>query len=261
MLKLLINLDRSTDRLNCMRIQLNDLGIEYSRIEAVDGSKLSDNQITQITYPLSHFESKFRFTRELTRGEIGCFLSHRKCWLELVHSNHRFALIMEDDIKISSAAAPYLYSASWLPNDVDICQLSCLKNYLKGKIRPRIIEIDSNLKLVAPLSPPPLGTQCYIISKRAAKLAINLSEKLPAPVDDFLFTLWFDLANKFTIWRTSPTLVIPQQSLASDIGDRTIRVKKAPFFVRHGLTRILNDLKIKRIQTKGIPFIFKFEDK
>mgnify|MGYP001151672417 FL=1 len=155
MLKLLINLDRSTDRLNRMKDQLNKLGIEYSRIDALDGSKLSDNQISQITYPLSHYESKFRFTRELTRGEIGCFLSHRKCWLELVHSNHRFALIMEDDIKISSAAAPYLYSASWLPTDVDICQLSCLRNYLKGKIRPRIIEIDSNLKLVAPLSPPP----------------------------------------------------------------------------------------------------------
>lgn len=259
MLKLLINLDRSTDRLNRMKDQLNKLGIEYSRIDALDGSKLSDNQISQITYPLSHYESKFRFTRELTRGEIGCFLSHRKCWLELVHSNHRFALIMEDDIKISSAAAPYLCSASWLPTDVDICQLSCLRNYLKGKIRPRIIEIDSNIKLVAPLSPPPLGTQCYIISKRAAKLAISLSEKLPAPVDDFLFTLWFDLANKFTIWRTSPTLVIPQQEVESEIGDRKQKVRKAPFFVRHGIKRILTDLKIKRIQKKGIPFTFEFK--
>lgn len=259
MLKLLINLDRSTDRLNRMKDQLNKLGIEYSRIDAIDGSKLSDNQISQITYPLSHYESKFRFTRELTRGEIGCFLSHRKCWSELLRSNHRFALIMEDDIKISSCAAPYLCSTTWIPADVDICQLSSLKNQLRGKISPQIIEIDSNLKLVAPLLPPPLGCQCYIISKRAAKVALSLSEKLPAPVDDFLFTLWFDIANEFTIWRTAPTLVIPQQEVESEIGDRKQKVRKAPFFVRHGIKRILTDLKIKRIQKKGIPFTFEFK--
>lgn len=260
MLNLLINLDRSVNRFKSMTDQLSRLGVNFSRISAVDGNKLTNDQISRITYPLSHFESKFRFTRELTKGEIGCFLSHRNCWLKLIESDFEFALIMEDDIKISRNAVHYLNSSDWIPPGVDICQLSCLQEFVKGKIRHISIEIDSYLKLVAPLYPQPLGTQCYIISKQAAKEALKFSEVLPAPVDNFLFTLWFDLANKFTIWRTSPTLVIPQKTFESDIGNRKKQIKKAPFFIRHGLTRFLTDKKIKKIQKDGLPFVFEFKE-
>lgn len=260
MLRFVINLDSSKDRLASISQRLDELGVPFERIPAVNGRALSDQQISEITYPYNHFESKVRFTRELTSGEVGCFLSHRKCWLRLLESDDQWALIMEDDIQISNYASPYMLSTNWIPSDVKICQLSCLEAVQKGRIGNQIIPVDNTVSLVAPLSPSPLGCQCYLISRDFAKEALALSEKFPAPVDDFLFSPWFEMAHKFTIWRTSPTLVIPNEEIESDIGLRTKRaVKKAPFLIRHGLTRFLLNREVKSYQRKGKEFTFVFK--
>ena len=249
MLRFVINLDSSKDRLCSISQRLNELGVSFVRIPAINGRALSDQQISEITYPYNHYESRVRFTRELTKGEVGCFLSHRKCWERLLESDEQWALIMEDDIQISSLAPSYMLSAEWVPSGIDICQLSCGKASLEGTIRKEFHKVDNALSLVAPLTPAPVGCMCYLISRNAARLALNLSKKLPAPVDDFLFTLWFDIANTFVVWRTSPTLVIPADGIESDIGSRTKKdVRKAPFFVRHGLTRFLMDRNIRKFQ-------------
>ena len=260
MLRFVINLDSSKDRLVSITSRLRELGVPFERVPAVNGRALSDQEISQITYPYNHFESKVRFTRELTKGEIGCFLSHRKCWEKLLESDKQWALIMEDDIQISNIAPPYMLSTDWIPDQVSICQLSCLEAVQNGRIQEDTITLCNEVSLVAPLAPPPLGTQCYLISRQAAQAAIELSKRLPAPVDNFLFSPWFEMAHLFTVWRTAPTLVIPNEEIDSDIGKRTKRVvKKAPFFVRHGLTRFLLDRKVKKHQQGGKAFTFKFK--
>lgn len=259
MLSLLINLAESKERLSKINCRLAELGLNFERIEAINGKLLSQETKDLLTYPFNHFESKVRFTRELTDGEIGCFLSHRKCWERLLSSNENFALILEDDIEIADIAVKYMNNDSWIPPSVEICQLSCLEAKQKGRINNKIITIDNFLQLVEPIYPIPLGTQCYIISRKVAKKALSLSERLPCPVDNFLFSPWFYISNKHTIWRTTPTLVIPKQNILSTIGNRDkTSVKKAPFFIRHGLTRMIMDHKIKHKIKKGTPFTFRF---
>ena len=201
MLTLLVNLAESQERLTKMNTTLKRLGINYERVEAINGKLLPQEIKKEITYPYNHFDTRVRFTRELTDGEIGCFLSHRACWAKLVDSNENFALIMEDDIEISKLATKYLLNSNWIPSSVDICQLSCLEASQKGRIKDKTLYIDETISLVAPLYPIPLGCQCYLISKQAATKALSLSEKLPCPVDDFLFSPWFSMAKIFTIWR------------------------------------------------------------
>lgn len=260
MKRFVINLDSSIHRLDRISKRLDELGVSFERLSAVNGRTLTDEQIAQITYPYNHFKSRVRYTRELTKAEVGCFLSHRKCWEHLLESNEQWALIMEDDIRISDLARDYMLSSDWIPPGVDICQLSCGKARLNGTIRKEICAIDDNLHLVAPLTPPPVGCMAYFISRKAAELAVDLSKKLPSPVDDFLFTLWFDVAKNFTVWRTAPTLVIPMEGVESDIGSRAKKdVRKAPFFIRHGLTRLLMDRKIKKQLQNGKPFVYEFK--
>ena len=261
MLRFVINLDSSKDRLAVVSKRLQELGVPFERMPAVNGRALSDEEIAQITYPYNHFESRVRFTRELTKGEVGCFLSHRKCWERLLESDKQWAMIMEDDIQISNLAPNYMLSTEWIPPDVHICQLSvCSSHPVTGTIRDEVLKVDDDVTLVVPLNPPPVGCMCYLISRKAAELAVKLSEKLPAPVDDFLFTLWFEIANKFTVWRTSPTLVIPTIGVESDIGSRAKKdVHKAPFFIRHGIKRFLLDRQIKRALQDGKKFTFLFK--
>lgn len=262
MLRFVINLDSSTERMDRMSRRLNELKISFERIPAVNGRDLSDELISQITYPYNHFESRVRFPRTLTKGEVGCFLSHRKCWEKLIESNEEWALIMEDDIRISDSAPKYMLSADWIPSGVKIVQLSWSLPIQKGRIRDEVIPIDNIVDLVAPLYPEPLGCQCYIISREFAKAALSLSEKLEAPVDVIIFSPYFELANTFTVWRTAPTFVVANEEIESDIGQRTHKaVEKAPFLIRHGLTRILLKRKVKHYQSQGKEFTFVFFDK
>lgn len=259
MLRFLINLDESCNRLQQIKKQLDRLRISFERISAVNGKNLDRDLKKSITYPIDHFETKVRFTRELTNGEIGCFLSHRHCWKRLLESKEQWALIMEDDILISSHADKYLRTSSWIPDDVKICQISCLQPIQTGRIQDRERPVDSFLSLIKPTFPTPLGTQAYWVSREFAKRALELSIKLPAPVDNFMFSPWFKLSNEFQIWKTNPVLVIPSPSISSEIGERGRKnVRKAPFWIRHGFQRILMDFKIKKTQSKGENITIKF---
>ena len=252
-------MDASSDRLTIMEKQLASLGIEVTRISAVNGNELSCEAIRKLIYPINHFESKVKFTRELTRGEIGCFLSHRRCWQRLVDSGEDFALIMEDDILLSHASSKFFNSISWLPAGIDVCQFSCLKQETTGRINPHRHKLADNFELVQPTYPPPLGTQCYLISSLAAKIALVTSTKLIAPVDNFLFSPWFDFCKIFPTWKISPTLCLENKTLISEIGDRTKRsVQKAPFLIRHGITRLVLERLVKRFEKSGIPHTFAF---
>lgn len=254
-----INLDSSQYRLNCVSSQLNKLNVPFERVSATCGENLSSDYINSILYPLNHVDSKTRFTRALTKGEIGCFLSHRTCWQLLVSSNEKRALILEDDIEISSKASVYLQDDEWLPSKVHLCQLNVPSDVIQGRIEFESLAIDENIRLVQPIYPTPTGSFAYIISREVAAEALRLSKKLPAPIDNFLFSPWFTISNKFKLWRTDPGLVKPASDLPSDIGDRSKKnVEKAPFFIRHGWRRFLLDRKIKKYQRGGQPFVFKF---
>lgn len=51
MLRLLINLDRSQDRLQVISKALTDLGLSFSRVQAIDGKKLTEEEVRQWTIP------------------------------------------------------------------------------------------------------------------------------------------------------------------------------------------------------------------
>ena len=260
MLTFLINLDASVDRYQKMSRQLAKLSVPYARVSAINGRNLTIDQIEQLSYPITDKEIRVRYTRDLTLGEIGCFLSHRLCWKKLLDSSHKWALIMEDDIQISSNASYYMSSDEWLPEQVKICQLSCLQKTQEGRVGLEKLSCRE-VQLVNPIYPPPLGCQAYFISREFAQEAIRMSNKLPAPVDDFLFSPWFELSHKFKIWRTNPVLVVPISDVSSDIGDRSKKsVIKAPFYLRHGIKRFLLGRKIRKEQKKGEWFKFEYRD-
>ncbi|MDE2075648.1 MAG: glycosyltransferase family 25 protein [Burkholderiales bacterium] len=91
---MLINLDRSRDRLDRCGALLDKLGLPWERAPAVDGAKLDPSTLKQLNpQPAPHGE----WFRGLTPGEIGCFLSHLKCWELIAQRQLACALIQEDD--------------------------------------------------------------------------------------------------------------------------------------------------------------------
>ena len=79
-----------------MEQQLSRLGMDYEIFPAVDGQHLSDRDLLQY----SAKEATKLIGRELSRGEIGCALSHLRIYEKLIASGDFDCLILEDDINI-----------------------------------------------------------------------------------------------------------------------------------------------------------------
>ena len=90
-----INLKRAADRRAHMEKKLQALGLEAEFFEAYDGRNLTDDE------PLFDKElSLERNGQALTKGELGCSMSHRALYERIVKDNIDRALILEDDITL-----------------------------------------------------------------------------------------------------------------------------------------------------------------
>lgn len=91
----LINLDRSTERLEKAAQQLNRLNVPFERIAAVDGSQLTKAEI-DAAFDIEQAERRTAYN--LTIGEMGCYLSHVECWRRIIAEALDFAIVLEDDL-------------------------------------------------------------------------------------------------------------------------------------------------------------------
>lgn len=219
MLRLVINLDRSPERWQMMKNSLENLGVTAERVSACEGKKLSQDEIKALVPPLDDI-AKINCPREILPNEIGCFLSHKKCWQKLVDSEENWALILEDDIKFSSRANYYIKDTNWIPEGVDIVQLHLWGKSWETRINDKEnITLKSGDELVHPIHPPALGTQAYFISKRAARDALQFSERLSCPVDNFLAGIYSRFSKLHPTYRLNPA-VVTTTDLPSSIGTK-----------------------------------------
>ena len=91
-----INLKSQEKRRAHMEAQLRDVNIEYELIDAVDGRKYTPTQL-EVDLVLA----KKILGRELSQGEIGCALSHKKAYQKCIDSKYEYSLILEDDVRLS----------------------------------------------------------------------------------------------------------------------------------------------------------------
>ena len=93
----IINLERSTDRKSYMEVLCKKLPFwDVEFVKAVDGRNMSANEQEHI---FDKRKFKKRYSIDVRPGEIGCTLSHQKCFRKIVEDNEPYVLILEDDIQ------------------------------------------------------------------------------------------------------------------------------------------------------------------
>lgn len=95
----IINLEKSIDRRRHMHEQLEKypfLDAEY--VTAVDGREMTEEERAK-RFDLKSFQA--RYGKNVRPGEIGCTLSHQKCYRILAQGEKVCALILEDDIVVN----------------------------------------------------------------------------------------------------------------------------------------------------------------
>jgi glycosyl transferase family 25 len=93
----IISLPKDRPRREYLGNQLEKLGVPFSIVNAVHGASLSAEEL-DASYDRK--KALDLFNRELSKGEIGCALSHITIYRKMVAENIPYALVLEDDANI-----------------------------------------------------------------------------------------------------------------------------------------------------------------
>ena len=150
---------------------LNNL--EYERFDAVNGSKLTYEQLKKLGYDTDSNWIDPIHSTHLTSGEVGCFLSHYNLWKKCIELNVPLC-ILEDDAVVPDN----------LYDDLDKLLETYNFIYLGWKeIAESVPTSDS--RFVVPVYP--YWTLAYVITPEAANLLVNSEiEQNIIPVDEYL---------------------------------------------------------------------------
>lgn len=225
MLTFLINLDRSPERLQRTQIVFAKWGLSFTRISGVDGRAIPEATLQTLQQPS---RDRRYFLKDLTPGEIGCFLSHRKCWEALVSSHEDWAFVCEDDLIFLGDPRPFVTKTDWIPSEVGLIQLGKESTHQETVRREKGILLannDTGSRLMVLHGGIGGGSRGYLIRRDIAQLALSLSNPIPAPLDDLLFSFASPLRTRMKPWTLSPSIVSTDDQGQSDVGSEKGKIK------------------------------------
>lgn len=174
------------------------IGVEFERIEAMDGKFLSDQQRDAVTLDDG-------IHAPLTHTEVACFLSHRKAWTMVAEGDEPYGAVFEDDIILSDNAAPWLLSHDWIPAGTDAVKLETLGD--RTWVSSRMIDLGDGYGL-AKLCSTHWGTAGYILSRDFARRLLGETERFSITVDGLLFNHEFGILDKIVCYQFLPALCV-----------------------------------------------------
>jgi glycosyl transferase, family 25 len=182
LLTLVINLDRSPDRLTQMADRLGAQGLAWQRVPAVEGKKLDvarDPRVDPAGYRRLHGKG-------LNPAEVGCYLSHVTCWQQLLaNPDATHALIVEDDCEFSPAFRSVVLeslhqSAAW-----DLLRLSGI--HRGTPVRTHRLDQDHHLAVMLSRQ---TGSAAYLINRNAARVMLERLVPMQLPLDHAFNRPW-----------------------------------------------------------------------
>jgi glycosyl transferase, family 25 len=180
----IVHLQRSKGRKAQVQDLVSKAPYTTQVVDAVDGSKLTQAEISSCYSQTSQLQPAYPFA--LNVGEMGCFLSHRKVWQEIVDQGLDAGLIFEDDVHIDpSVFEPACALAARHVEKFGYIQFQVRKVIDQG----HVLEKDDGVKIVQP-QVTPLRTSAQFVSRNAAKKLLDLTRKFDRPIDGFLQLYW-----------------------------------------------------------------------
>ncbi|XP_048448404.1 procollagen galactosyltransferase 2-like [Rhincodon typus] len=181
----MINLKRRTDRRKRMLHTLYEQEIEVKVVDAVDGKALNTSHLKALNIEMLPGYHDPYSGRILTRGEIGCFLSHYYIWKEVIDRGLQKVLVLEDDNRFQPH---FRRRITKLMEDIKENQLDWDLIYI-GRKRMQVEHPEKSVPGIRNLVEADYSywTLAYVISQQGAKklVAAEPFGKM-LPVDEFL---------------------------------------------------------------------------
>lgn len=174
---LVINLDSSTTRMAFQLKQLNQLGLRYERLPAVQITDKTNEDF--VKYHAS-------WERLLSLAEVSCFFSHKMAWDKVIEADCPM-LVLEDDALLAESVASLLVELDKLKN-VDYVNLEARGINKKKQLAKKATQCFGDIELTR-LYQGRSGAAGYVIWPSGAKKLLTKMEKEGiAIVDKFINT-------------------------------------------------------------------------
>lgn len=160
LLILVINLDRSPERLSSVVAQLDQLGLSWQRLSASDGKLLSMHDPALIDVP----SFRRKHGKEPLPGELGCYLSHVRAIEIFLLTSKQAVLILEDDVQLGADLPKVLDNLMASATRWDVVKLSGLHNGTPLFMRA----LNGSYRMAVGLSRY-TGASCYLVNRHAAE--------------------------------------------------------------------------------------------
>ena len=183
----IINLDVATSRLDYVMKNISQLQLPVTRVSAVDGRRISQNELTAVA-DFERYKKYFKMDPE--PGTVGCFLSHVKVWKEFLKSPCEFALVFEDDVTFDPQTLKKCVSAAvQQANYWDILSFEMLHRGNPVKVR----SLDGDHSMCLYLTNV-THSGCYLVNRAAAKKLLSKCFPICMGLDHYFTASWeFDL--------------------------------------------------------------------
>ena len=246
---LVINLDRSPERLAEFRAEAQRCGLDFERLVAIDATKLEASEVAAVVDP------NFRF-QPMGRGEIAIFLSHRQAWRIASTGPGRWTAIMEDDVRLADDVVRLLETIEATDPSTGVIRL-------ETTLRRVVIDDDG-----VPLTPGRSlhrmrswhgGMAAYVIRKECAAELLARSQRISDPLDQWLFNPLSPVFDTLSIGQVVPgaaaqaVLLDPQSAGAAAVSTSGRRPASDGSWLRtrHGLAIDMRRLAMRLLEWAG----------
>lgn len=194
----LINLDGSQERFDTSRVQLEQAGIAFTRVSAVDG-RGSDPR----AHPSYNERRALAFMgRNISGGEMGCYLSHLKAAQMFLDTGEKYAMVLEDDMGFPADLAQTTTEiVNWLEKSGQYWDLINIGT--DGMKRHSPLHGFSSAEQTHMLTRAhyfPMTTGGLIWSRAGAQNFVSSQNLIFAPVDNYL-RFWLTRTNTgLAVW-------------------------------------------------------------
>jgi glycosyl transferase family 25 len=155
-----------------------------------------------------------RFGRPLSRGEIGCFASHYSAWRSLLDSADRQRIVLEDDTIVDWPLMDLIADVDFAASELDLVRLYSTHPFKHSVAIERFLGPHTHLVQTRGMF---LGTQGYVLTRRAAERLVELARGITMPVDWFMTRYWAYGLRNYCVF---PFPLI-ERYVPSGIGDRS----------------------------------------
>lgn len=208
----LINLDKHPNKYERAYNILLEQGFNnVQRISGVDGSQmkehLPDIASLHTQYLLANPEYRCSHQQLNTMGAIGCYLSHVKCWKELLKTTYPGVIIFEDDLNfIPNFKEEFEMAIHYMPIECDVFSFGYVT----------LTDVHSNFsKPVETHKTKFYGTQAYYITRQGATKLLTKAFPIEMHVDAYMSMM--NYFGDICIYFTQRTLVTQENITGSSI--------------------------------------------